>query len=132
MSLSHGLTEETMEKLREEYAKMQLQQALAAQQAQQTYASQNATLAQQAHAWGQGRGYKAPTLEEAPPTKLDEGAWDVPISQLVDLWIVRYGTKWVNSDELDDFYAVAARRLRGLNKLETHYVNSTDVYRIVE
>jgi hypothetical protein len=64
--------------------------------------------------------------------KLNEGAWDVPVSQLVDLWIVRYGSKWVNEDELDDFYEVASRRLRQLNKVESHYVNGMDVYRIVE
>jgi hypothetical protein len=64
--------------------------------------------------------------------KLNEGAWDVPVSQLVDLWIVRYGSKWVNEDELDGFYEVASRRLRQLNKVESHYVNGMDVYRIVE
>jgi hypothetical protein len=64
--------------------------------------------------------------------KLDEGAWDVAISQLVDLWVVRYGSRWVNESELDEFYKVAAKRLRPLNKIEMHFVNSMDVYRIVE
>jgi hypothetical protein len=69
---------------------------------------------------------------EVPSVNLDEGAWDVPISQLVDLWTVRHGSKWVGEDELDDFYEVASTRLRQLNKLEQHYVNGKDVYRIVE
>lgn len=76
--------------------------------------------------------YIAPSLEETQSINLNEGAWDIPISQLVDLWVVRYGNKWVDESELDEFYEVAARRLRTLNKIESHYVNGKDVFRIVE
>ena len=69
---------------------------------------------------------------EVPHYNLNEGAWDVPVSQLVDLWTVRYGSKWVDEAELDEFYKVTTQRLRPLNKLETHYLNGTNVYRIVE
>ena len=74
----------------------------------------------------------SPIPIEVRTENLDEGAWDVPISQLVDLWTVRHGSKWVSEAELDGFYEVASRRLRQLNKLESHYVNGKDVYRIVE
>lgn len=73
-----------------------------------------------------------PPIVTDPPIKLDEGAWDIPVSQLVDLWIVRYGSKWVDESELDEFYKVASRRLRTLNKIESHFVNGKDVFKIVE
>jgi hypothetical protein len=76
--------------------------------------------------------YQSPIPIEVPVHKLDEGAWDIPISQLVDLWTVRYGSKWVNEDELDEFYKITAKRLRALHKVESHYVNGNDVFRIVE
>lgn len=140
-----SLSQTAMEKLKEEYAKIMLEKAQLAQQQQQAYTSHQAHVnahqqaAQHTYISNNTGGYinaLNPYAQQAPITiaeeKLDEGAWDVPVSQLVDLWIVRYGSKWVNSDELDEFYHIAARRLRALNKLETHFVNSTDVYRIVE
>jgi hypothetical protein len=72
------------------------------------------------------------TFTEAPRINLNEGAWDIPVSQLVDLWVVRYGSRWVKHEELDEFYSIAATRLDKIHKLETHYLNGTNVYRIVE
>lgn len=150
MSLSHtsGLTDAAMEKLREEYAKTLLEKAVAAQQAQQTYTSTQAHLNahQQALAnsgnitlaagtgasWTTLGMHSSPIPIEVTQHNLDEGAWDVPVSQLVDLWVVRYGSKWVDESDLDEFYEIAARRLRALHKVESHYVNGKDVYRIVE
>ncbi len=114
-----GLTKEAMEKLQAEYMKTQFQLA----QQQQAYPTTTLTYPH----------YQAsPIPIEVPVHKLDEGAWDVPISQLVDLWTVRYGSKWVNADELDEFYEITAKRLRALHKVESHYVNGNDVFRIVE
>jgi hypothetical protein len=110
------LTQDTLEKLHEKYLETQMQQ--------QTLAYPTTTLAYP--------HYQSPIPIEVPVHKLDEGAWDVPISQLVDLWTVRYGSKWVNEDELDEFYKITAKRLRALHKVESHYVNGNDVYRIVE
>ena len=128
MSLSQasGLTKEAMEKLQAEYMKTHLQLAQ-----QQAYTSTQAHINahQQTLAYPH---YQSPIPIEVPVHKLDEGAWDVPVSQLVDLWTVRHGSKWVSEAELDDFYEVASRRLRQLNKLEQHYVNGKDVFRIVE
>jgi hypothetical protein len=128
MSLSQasGLTKEAMEKLQAEYMKTHLQLAQ-----QQAYTSTQAHINahQQTLAYPH---YQSPIPIEVPVHKLDEGAWDTPISQLVDLWTVRYGSKWVNEDELDEFYKITAKRLRALHKVESHYVNGMDVYRIVE
>jgi hypothetical protein len=76
--------------------------------------------------------YQSPIPIEVPVYKLNEGAWDIPVSQLVDLWTVKYGSKWVQEDELDEFYKITAKRLRTLHKIESHYVNGNDVFRIVE
>lgn len=65
---------------------------------------------------------------------LNEGAWAVPVSQLIDLWTVKYGSKWVQQSELDEFYWIAAKRLIQLNKIEQHNLASVSlpVLRIVE
>jgi hypothetical protein len=125
MSLSQAseLIVETVDKLKAEYTRLQLEKAQLAQQ-QQTLAYPTTTLSYP--------HYQSPIPIEVPSYDLNEGAWDVPISQLVDLWTVRYGSKWVREDELDEFYKITAKRLRPLNKLETHYVNGADVHRIVE
>jgi hypothetical protein len=141
-----SLSQDTLEKLQKEYAKIMLEKAQLAQQqtaynaAQQqavhTYTTNNTgnltlggAVAPNTSAWWN----QTPVAIDMPPEeKLDEGAWDVAISQLVDLWVVRYGSRWVNESELDEFYKVAAKRLRPLNKIEMHFVNSMDVYRIVE
>ena len=126
MSLSQasGLTKEAMEKLQAEYMKTHLQLAQQQQAGFTTNNTGNVTLAYP--------HYQSPIPIDVPQHNLNEGAWDVPVSQLVDLWTVRHGSKRVSEAELDDFYAVASRRLRQLNKLEQHYVNGKDVFRIVE
>ena len=111
------LSQDTLEKLHEKYLETQMQQQLATG-TERFRINANGTI--------NIGGLEVPTVN------LDEGAWNVPISQLVDLWTVRHGSKWVSEDELDDFYEVASTRLRQLNKLEQHYVNGKDVFRIVE
>ena len=111
------LSQDTLEKLHEKYLETQMQQQLATG-TERFRINANGTI--------NIGGLEVPTVN------LDEGAWDIPVSQLVDLWTVRHGSKWVSEAELDDFYEVASRRLRQLNKLEQHYVNGKDVFRIVE
>lgn len=116
------------QKLHEEYVKLQAQKAMQAQQGYLTSAAHttaiNPYLAQSLQ--------QATFTQEPPRINLEEGAWDIPVSQLVDLWTVRYGSKWVDESDLDEFYKVASRRLRALNKVESHFVNGKDVFRIVE
>ncbi len=121
-------------KVKDAYYRMQLEKQ--AQAAQNSYGTMHT---------GNGTGAFFPTTASNPylaqqatftnpvPTvNLDEGAWDVPVSQLVDLWTVRFGSRWVKTEELDEFYSVAVTRLAKLYKIETHYVNGNNVYRIVE
>lgn len=59
-----------------------------------------------------------------------------PLSALVDMWVVRWGSEWVDESEFkeDDFWRIALVRLTGANKLEKHNLTNlyTSVYRIIE
>jgi hypothetical protein len=59
-----------------------------------------------------------------------------PLSALVDMWIVRWGSEWVSETEFqeDDFWRIALVRLTGANKLEKHNLASqyASVYRIID
>lgn len=124
-----GVNQATIDKLHEAYVKMQAEKAMQAQQSAYLTSAANTTVSN--GAWTT-LGLNTATQSAYQPINLDEGAWDVPISQLVDLWTVRFGSKWVKAEELDEFYSVAVTRLVRLNKVETHYVNGNNVHRIVE
>lgn len=74
--------------------------------------------------------------DEPPKVNLNEGAWSIPISQLVDLWIVKFGSKWVEHEEIatEEFYQIACARLEKMGKIETHHLQDRymPVYKIVE
>lgn len=59
-----------------------------------------------------------------------------PLSALVDMWTVRWGSEWVDENEFkeDDFWRIALVRLTGANKLEKHNLANQymSVYRIIE
>jgi hypothetical protein len=71
---------------------------------------------------------------DAPPVNLEEGAWAAAISELENLWLVKYGSKWVQNVDMDEFYQVVCKRLISAGKLETHHLTqiSLPVYRIIE
>jgi len=83
---------------------------------------------------GMGGVFYAGTGDTAPPINLEEGAWVAAISELENLWLVKFGSKWVQQHDLDEFYKVAAARLIKANKVETHHLTqiSLPVYRIIE
>jgi hypothetical protein len=67
---------------------------------------------------------------------LKHDAMKAPLSALVDMWTVRWGSEWVSETEFqeDDFWRIALVRLTGANKLEKHNLANqyTSVYRIIE
>jgi hypothetical protein len=69
-----------------------------------------------------------------PTPDLEAGAWAAAISELENLWLVKFGSKWVQHPELDEFYTVAVKRLINAKKMETHHLTqiSLSVYRIIE
>jgi hypothetical protein len=87
-----------------------------------------------AEAW---TGHTWVPVNHTSPSPTDEdlkdSAWVPTISQLLDLWTVKFGTGWVGESEVaDDFYRVAKTRLVGVNKLEKVQGRHATVYRIVE
>jgi hypothetical protein len=67
---------------------------------------------------------------------LKHDAMKAPLSALVDMWTVRWGSEWVGETEFqeDDFWRIALVRLTGANKLEKHNLANQymSVYRIIE
>jgi hypothetical protein len=59
-----------------------------------------------------------------------------PLSALLDMWTVRWGSEWVSETEFqeDNFWRIALVRLTGANKLEKHNLANQymSVYRIIE
>jgi hypothetical protein len=70
------------------------------------------------------------------PFDPDNPAWSASISTIVDLWLAKFGDKWVEGSELecDIFFSIIATRLLKINRLERHNVPNKfyEVYRIVE
>ena len=83
---------------------------------------------------GMGGVFYAGNGDTAPPVNLEEGAWVAAISELENLWLVKFGSKWVQNHDMDEFYQVACKRLLIAGKLETHNLTqiSLPVYRIIE
>jgi hypothetical protein len=67
---------------------------------------------------------------------LKHDAMKAPLSALIDMWTVRWGSEWVSETEFqeDDFWRIALVRLTGANKLEKHNLANQymSVYRIIE
>jgi hypothetical protein len=72
----------------------------------------------------------APTEEE-----LNQGAMSANISEIIDLWVIKFGDRWVSEDELkeDRFWVLALLRLYGVDKVEKHQLFNQfkSVYRII-
>ena len=61
---------------------------------------------------------------------LSHPAYKMPVKELVDLWITRYGNDWVDAAEVEDdpFYKHVHNRLRQLGQLEQHYLTDRNKY----
>jgi len=71
----------------------------------------------------------------ATEEELNSGAMEANITELVDLWVIKFGDKWVSEDELkeDRFWVLALLRLYGVDKVEKHQLFNQfkSVYRII-
>jgi hypothetical protein len=71
----------------------------------------------------------------AKEEELTSGAMEANITELVDLWVIKFGDRWVAEDELRDdrFWTLALLRLYGVDKLEKHQLFNQfkSVYRII-
>lgn len=62
--------------------------------------------------------------------QLEHEAFDVPIAELIDLWLVRFGNDWVDIVMLQDdqFWGLAYSRLKTLGEVEVHYLTDRARY----
>jgi hypothetical protein len=67
---------------------------------------------------------------------LQHEAMKAPLSSLVDMWVVRWSSNWVNESEFkdDNFWRIAFIRLTGADMLEKHHLANQfeAVYRVIE
>lgn len=61
---------------------------------------------------------------------LKHEVFDVPVDQLIDLWVCRFGNDWISLTEIaqDDFYKLAYTRLKQIGELEVHYLSDRAEY----
>ena len=68
--------------------------------------------------------------------KMYDEVESIPIAQLRDLWIVKYGNAWVDVSDLDVdlFYTAVCRRLMYAGFMEKHHIPTKmeSVFRIKE
>lgn len=120
---------------------------------QQNMASNNVAIGMNALHAGGGGGYAntatgmnmlmaqqsmmAQQAAQVTPPKVDldkDAGWSATVSQLVDMWLAKFGSSWVTNLDAhsDPFYSTAVQRLMKIGKLESHFINGSDVYRLVE
>ena len=67
--------------------------------------------------------------------EMSSGAMEASISELVDMWVIKFGEKWVNEEDLreDRFWTLALVRLYGVDKVEKMQLFNQfkSVYRII-
>lgn len=61
---------------------------------------------------------------------LESEPFKVPIDSLVDIWVLRFGHRWVNLEEIenDEFFRAAYTRLKSVGQLEVHYLTDRAKY----
>lgn len=62
--------------------------------------------------------------------ELESEAFTVPVSRLIDLWLVRFGNTWVDMTTVEDdvFFNNAFKRLKQLGEVEVHYLTDRARY----
>lgn len=67
--------------------------------------------------------------------EMGSGAMEASISELVDMWVIKFGEKWVNEEDLreDRFWTLVLVRLYGVDKVEKMQLFNQfkSVYRII-
>ncbi len=67
---------------------------------------------------------------EVTTAMLDSEAFNIPVNRLIDLWVARYGNKWIDLTELEDdeFFNTAFKRLKQLGEVEVHFLTDRARY----
>lgn len=97
-------------------------------------AQRDALVAQMALTQNAALGGSGVTTEEHPIQRdINHPCWQATISEITDLWLARFGDKWVTYNEIrndnDDAFLIIFTRLVALNKLESHQLNQPNLSR---
>lgn len=67
---------------------------------------------------------------EITTAMLESEAFNIPVSRLIDVWVTRFGNKWVDLETLegDEFFNSAFKRLKQLGEVEVHYLTDRARY----
>ena len=67
---------------------------------------------------------------EITSAMLESEAFNIPVSRLIDVWVTRFGNKWVDLETLegDEFFNSAFKRLKQLGEVEVHYLTDRARY----
>ena len=67
---------------------------------------------------------------EITTAMLESEAFNIPVNRLIDVWITRFGNKWVNLEEIeeDEFFSNAFKRLKQLGEVEVHFLTDRARY----
>lgn len=62
--------------------------------------------------------------------ELESEAFNVPVERLINLWVTRFGNKWIDLEtiESDEFFSNAFKRLKQLGEVEVHFLTDRARY----
>ena len=67
---------------------------------------------------------------EVTTAMLESEAFKVPVNRLIDVWVARFGNKWIDLVEIEDdeFFSNAFKRLKQLGEVEVHFLTDRARY----
>ena len=62
--------------------------------------------------------------------KLESEAFKVPVDNLVNIWVLRFGHDWVELERIEEdaFFSLAFKRLKQLGEVEVHFLTDRARY----
>lgn len=67
---------------------------------------------------------------EVTTAMLESEAFKVPVDNLVNIWVLRFGHDWVELERIeeDSFFSLAFKRLKQLGEVEVHFLTDRARY----
>jgi len=67
---------------------------------------------------------------EITSAMLESEAFNIPVNRLIDVWVARFGNKWIDLETLegDEFFSSAFKRLKQLGEVEVHFLTDRARY----
>ena len=61
---------------------------------------------------------------------LESEAFKVPVDNLVNIWVLRFGHDWVELERIEEdlFFSLAFKRLKQLGEVEVHFLTDRARY----